>query len=134
MVERTIQVTEGMAEFIQWLNDQGEDAVREKIRTYLAKIKEEHDVAKESRVTDGFKWDAALEPNDGNNQWKHGGDCNLCRKVSYCLTQCRPNRLLKQVSHPMLYQMYLEENPDAAAKAMAAMNPEKLAQQLGVPQ
>jgi len=26
-----------------------------------------------------------------NEQWKHGGDCSICRKVKYCTTNCKEN-------------------------------------------
>ena len=133
MAEVTIQVTEWMADFIGWVNTKKEEEIRSMIREHLAKIKEESEVSKDSHVDDGYKWDDALEPNDGVDQWKHGGDCNLCRKVKFCGTKCRANKLLKKITTPFLYNMYLEENPEAAAKATAnGLDSEKLMKQLGV--
>ena len=131
MAEKTIQVTEKIADFIGWANTKGQDEVRRMIREHLAEIKEQYGKSKESHVDDGYEWDDALEPNDGVDQWKHGGDCNLCRKVDYCATQCRANKLLKKITTPYLYNIYLEENPDAAVKN-GAITPEMLAKQLGV--
>ena len=128
-----IQVTEKMAAFIQWANDKGEDEIRKMIRDRLAMLKEECANNGGRPDSDGFKWDDALEPNDDVNQWKHGGDCNLCRKVSYCLTKCRPNRLLKAITTPFLYQCYLEEHPEAAAsEAAKSITPEDVIKGLGV--
>lgn len=132
MAEVTVQVTEKMADFIGWANVKGEDEVRRLIREYLAKVKEKSEVSKDSHVDEGFKWDDALEPNDGVDQWKHGGDCNLCRKSNFCGTQCRANKLLKKITTPFLYQMYLDENPDAAAKYTGSgMNTEDIMRQVG---
>ena len=132
MAEVTVQVTERMAKFIGWANAKGQDEVRKMIREYLAELKEKSEIAKESHVDEGFKWDNALEPNDGVDQWKHGGDCNLCRKVKFCGTKCRANKLLKNIITPFLYEKYLEENPEAAADAAGAMDPETMMRQLGV--
>ena len=134
MAEVTVQVTEPMAAFIGWVNAQGEDDIRKIIREHLAEIKKQNEVSKESHVDEGFKWDDALEPNDGVDQWKHGGDCNLCRKCKFCGSKCRANKLLKKITTPFLYQMYLDENPDAAARNVANMDPHALAEQLGVMQ
>ena len=128
-----IQVTEKVANFIQWANDKGEDEVRKLLRDRLIMLKEECAKTANHEDSDGFKWDDALEPNDGNDQWKHGGDCNLCRKIKYCSTQCRPNRLLKNISTPFLYSCYIGEHPEAAAaEAAKSITPEQLVQQLGI--
>lgn len=132
MAELTLQVTEQMADFIGWANVKGQDEIRRLIREHLAEIKAQSEISKESRVDEGYKWDDALEPNDGVDQWKHGGDCNLCRKSSFCGAKCRANKLLKKIVTPFLYQMYLDENPEAAAKASGAMDPESMMKQLGV--
>ena len=132
MAEVTIQVTEQMAAFIGWANTKGQDEIRKMVRDYLAEIKEQNETSGESRVDEGFKWDNALEPNDNLNQWEHGGDCNLCRKASFCGRKCRANRLLKKIITPFLYQKYLDENPDAAALGVKSMDPETLMKQLGV--
>ena len=116
MAEHTVQVTEQMADFIGWANVKGQDEVMKMINERLEKLKEFDRQNPRMTDSDGFKWDDALEPNDGNDQWKHGGDCNKCRKANYCMTKCRPNRMLKQITTPFLYHAYLEENPEAAAK------------------
>lgn len=135
MAETTVQVTEQMADFIGWANTKGQDEIRRLVREHLAKIKEKSEVTSESHVDDGYKWDKALEPNDGNNQWKHGGDCNLCRKVNFCGTKCRANKLLKRITTPFLYNMYLEDCPEAAVKAASGgMNTEEVMKSLGVVQ
>lgn len=134
MAEMTMQVSEWMADFIEWANKKGQDEIRQMIHDHLAEIKEQNETSKESRIDEGYKWDDALEPNDGADQWKHGGDCNLCRKVKYCGTKCRANKLLKKITTPFLYQQYLTENPEAAAKKMAGTDPESLMRQLGVVQ
>ena len=132
MAEVTVQVTEPMAAFIGWANMKGQEAVRTMIREYLAEIKKQNETSGESHVDEGFKWDDALEPNDKEDQWKHGGDCNLCRKAKFCGAKCRANKLLKKISTPFLYQKYIDENPEAAARNVAAMDPKALAKQLGV--
>ena len=132
MAETTVQVTEWMADFIEWANKKGQDEVRKMIRGHLAEIKEQNEVSKDSRIDEGFKWDSALEPNDNVDQWKHGGDCNLCRKQKYCMTKCRANKLLKKIVTPFLYQQYITENPEAVAKKMGGTDPDTLMKQLGV--
>lgn len=132
MAEKTIQVTEWMADFIQWASDKGQEEITKLINDRLKMLKEECALKKGAPDSDGFKWDDALEPNDGNNQWKHGGDCNKCRKVNYCMTKCRPNKLLKQITTPFLYRCYLDENPEAVAKRAAqGITPDQLLEQLG---
>ena len=121
-----------MAEFIKWAGDKGEDEIRKMIRDHLVELKEHAEATNNTRKKGEVGWDAALEPNDGNDQWKHGGDCNLCRKASYCLTKCRANKLLKKVSTPLLYQAYLDDVPEAAAKHAAGFDNEALMKQLGV--
>jgi len=134
MAEVTVQVTEPMAAFIGWANVKGEETVRKMVREYLAEIKVQNEISGESRVDEGFKWDDALEPNDGTDQWKHGGDCNLCRKIGYCTNKCRANKLLKRIATPFLYQKYLDENPEAVARNVNAMSPDALMNQLGIKQ
>lgn len=121
----TVQVSENMANFVEWANGKGQDEIMRMISERLMKLKEHNDIAPGKADDDGFKWDNALEPNDGVEQWKHGGDCNKCRKLSYCLTKCRPNRKLKEITTPFLYRAYLEEVPEAAAKeARKSITPE----------
>lgn len=132
-MENTIQVTEKMAAFVDWANGKGEDDVRKMIRDRLAMLKEECAKTANRTDSDGYKWDDALEPNDGVDQWKHGGDCNLCRKLSYCMTKCRANKLLKKITTPFLYEMYLQENPDVVAEeAAGTVTPEDMLKGLGV--
>ena len=132
-MENTVQVTEKMAAFVDWANEKGEDEVHKLIRDRLVMLKEESEKTSNHVDSDGFKWDDALEPNDGVDQWKHGGDCNLCRKLSYCLTKCRANKLLKKITTPFLYECYIEEHPEvAAAEAAGSITPEQMLQQLGV--
>lgn len=132
MGDKTIQVMEWMADFIEWVNNKGQDEIRKLIREHLAEIKAQNEISKDSHIDEGFKWDAALEPHDGVNQWKNGGDCNLCRKAKYCKTKCRANKLLKKITTPFLYNLYLSENPEAAAKKMSGMDSETLLKQMGV--
>ena len=134
MAERTVQVTEKMAKFIEWASGKGEDEIRRIIREHLTAMKEHAEKTGNTHKREETGWDEALEPNDGNEQWKNGGDCNLCRKIDYCINRCRANKLLKQVSTPLLYQAYLDENPEAAAEAAAAITPENMVKQLGVVQ
>lgn len=132
-MDNTIRVTEKMAALIQWANDKGEDEVRRLLRERLAMLKEECALNHGKPDSDGNKWDDALEPNDGNDQWKHGGDCNLCRKLKYCGTQCRANKLLKKVSTSFLYDCYLQDNPQELMKEAAdGMTPEQLLNQMGI--
>jgi len=131
-MEQTITVSEWMADFIAWAGTKSEEELRKMIREHLAEIKEDWETSKESHIDDGFKWDPVLEPNDGVEQWKRGGDCTLCRKASYCLKKCRPNRLLKKITTPFLYQQYLTEVPEAEAKQVAGLDTKTLLSQLGV--
>ena len=128
----TILVTEQMGRFIEWANGKGQDEITRLVRERLAMLKEECDAKNGMEDTDGFKWDNAMEPNDGNDQWKHGGDCNMCRKAKYCGTQCRANKLLKKVTTPFLYECYLKEHPEEVAKEAAnGLTPDQLISQLG---
>lgn len=125
MAEMTIQVTEQMGDFIGWANAKGQDEIMQMVSERLAKLKEFDKECPHMTDPDGFRWDDALEPNENVDQWKHGGDCNKCRKVNYCLTKCRANKLLKRITTPFLYQAYLEEHPEAAAKeAKKSITPE----------
>lgn len=114
MIERTVQVSEKMAGLIGWMNVKGRDAVNEMIQERLAEIKKEA----EEKGNKAAGWDDIMEPSDGADQWKQGGDCNLCRKAEYCGTKCRANKLLKKAVTPYLYQKYIDENPEAAAKSI----------------
>ena len=119
MTDTTIRVTEQMADFIAWANEKGQESVEQMIHDRLLKLKEHDKEAPGVADENGFKWDKALEPNSGNDQWKYGGDCNKCRKVGYCGTQCRANKLLKKITTPFLYQAYLEDHPEVTAKEAA---------------
>lgn len=133
MAEMTVQVTESMADFIQWANEKGQDAIMKMVSERLLKLKEFDESNKGMKDEDGFKWDAVLEPNDDVDQWHRGGDCNKCRKINYCLTKCRANRLLKQITTPLLYKAYLEEHPEAAAKeAQKAIRPDDVLKMVNV--
>ena len=132
-MEQTIQVTEKMAAFIEWANNKGQDEVRRMIRERLGMLKEECAKNGGRPDSDGYKWDDALEPNDGVDQWKHGGDCNLCRKVDYCMTKCRANKLLKQITTGFLYECYIQENPEVAmSEAAGTVTPDDVMKGLGV--
>lgn len=128
-----IQVTEKMAAFINWALDKGQDEVKRLVREHLAMVKEECLRTSKRYTSDGEKWDDALEPNDGVDQWKHGGDCNLCRRAEYCKKKCRANRLLKEITTPFLYRLYVEEHPEvAAADASKNIAPEDVLKGLGL--
>lgn len=111
-----IQVTEKMAKFIDWVNGLGEEEVRKRIREKIDEIK---NLPPNVRDQDGYYWDIRLEPNDGIDQYKHGGDCNLCKRLKYCGTKCGANKALKKITTPYLYQMYIDENPEVAAEEAA---------------
>ena len=125
MAERTVQVTEQMADFIQWANDKGQEAIEKMVADGLADLRAFDEKNRGMQDEHGFRWDKAMEPNDGVDQYKHGGDCNKCKRGEYCLTQCRPNKVLKRMTTPLLYQKYLEDCPEVAAKEAAkTMTPE----------
>lgn len=127
MAEKTIQVTEKVSKFVEWASNKGQDEIMKMVRERLAMLKEECELKNGAPDSDGLKWDDAMEPNDGNDQWKHGGDCNLCRKLQYCNTQCRPNKLLKKVTTPFLYECYLQEHPEEVAQEAAkSISPEDM--------
>lgn len=127
MAEKTIQVTEKVGKFVEWANNKGQDEIMKMVRDRLLMLKEECELKNGAPDSDGLKWDDAMEPNDGNDQWKHGGDCNLCRKLKYCNTQCRPNKLLKKVTTPFLYECYLQEHPEEVAEEAAkSISPEDM--------
>ena len=116
-----IQVTEGMADFIGWAGALGQEKVNGMIREHLAEIRREFE-EKGAMAKNG--WDPIIEPSDGNEQWKQGGDCNLCRRLGYCKKQCRANRELKKITTPFLYDEYLKDCPEAAAKQGIGMTAE----------
>lgn len=127
-----IIVSERVAALIQWANEKGQDEIRSMICNRLVMLKEECAANHGMPDSDGFRWDDALEPNEGNEQWKHGGDCNMCRRLDYCKTQCRANRLLKQFSTRFLFDAYLHEHPEEVAKEAAnGLTPEQLIERLG---
>lgn len=115
-MSETIEVTEKMSKFIDWVNELGEEEIRKRVREKLVELR---DMPKNVKDKDGFFWDIRLEPNDNANQYKFGGDCNLCKRNKFCNTQCGANKALKKITTPFLYQMYLDENPEAAAQEAA---------------
>ncbi len=128
-----MQVTEKMAKFIDWANAKGQDEITRLINERLAMLKEACRLRNGAHDSDGFVWDALLEPNDSTDQWKGGGDCNKCRRLGYCKKQCRANRLLKQVTTPFLYNLYLEDTPEEMVKETAdGMTPDMILEQFGV--
>ena len=134
VIEDELSVSPKMGRFIKWAESLGEEKLREMVRDKILELKEySKDKPRGQRDKDGFVWDDALEPNDGHDQWKSGGDCNLCRKKKYCGTQCRPNKVMKRMITPFLYQIYLDENPEAAAEEVAtSMTPEDVLKMVGI--
>jgi len=131
MAEQLLQVSEEMADFVKWAYDKGREEITRMVNERLAELKEFSEKNNGHPDEDGFKWDPALEPNDGVDQFHHGGDCNKCRKIKFCGKKCRPNRLLKAITTPYLYQAYLEDHPEVAAKkVIGAIKPEDVAQML----
>lgn len=128
-----IEVTEKMAKFIDWAYSLGEEEVRRRVREKIMELK---NMPPNMRDKDGLFWDIRLEPNDSFDQYRNGGDCNLCKRKNYCNTQCGANKALKKVTTPTLYQMYLDENPEAAAEEAAAvaakMTPEDVLKMVGI--
>ena len=128
-----IQVTEKMANFINWCLNLGEEETRRRVRE---KILEVAKMPYEARVNDKIEFDIRLMPNDGVDQYRNGGDCNLCKRKKYCSTQCGANKALKKITTPYLYQMYLDENPEAAAEeaagAVSRMTPEDVLKMVGI--
>jgi len=45
-----------------------------------------------------------------NEQWKGGGDCNKCRRQSYCHKPCKKSR---QQFVKNLIAQYINEHPEA---------------------
>lgn len=128
-----IQVTEKMAALIQWANDKGEEEIRKLLRERLLMLKEECAANGGRPDSDGYKWNDLLEPNDNNNQWNSGGDCNLCRRRDYCGRQCRANKLLKNISTHFLYECYLQDHPqELMHEAANGITPDQMLEQLGV--
>lgn len=115
-MSETIEVTEKMGKLIDWVNGLGEEETRRRIRKKICELR---DMPKNTQDKDGFFWDIRLEPNDGSDQYRHGGDCNLCKRKEYCGTQCGANKALKKITTSLLYQMYMDENPEAAAEEAA---------------
>lgn len=116
-------------DFMSWAVNIGEEKFRDMVREHLAEMKDASESAKnaENASTNGVWWDEIIAPNDGRNQWKQGGDCNLCGKREYCKTECRANRTLKKASSSFLYQKYFEEYPEAKALMSAKrLTPEQL--------
>ena len=133
-LKETYEVSEKMAKFIDWCYSLGEEEVRRLVREKIYSLKEEMSkLPKGMKNSSGESWDDRLEPNDGPDQFRHGGDCNLCRKAKYCSTQCRANKLLKHVSTKFLYDCYLENHPEELVKEAAnGITPEEVLRKLGV--
>ena len=129
-MDNTITVKgERMAEFVKWVFSLGEDKLRSLVREKLEEISK---IPKNVRDKNGFFWDDRMTPNDNGDQYKQGGDCNLCKRKEYCGSQCPCNKLLKRVTMPFLYQLYLDENPEAAVREAAArLTPEQLLEMVG---
>ena len=100
MAENEILVSERVAKLVDWANEKGQAAIQKMVRDCM-----------ESLRGDRF-WDIRMEPNDGPEQWKHGGDCLRCRRLGYCKKKCKANRLLKSFSTPYLWSQYLLEHPE----------------------
>lgn len=115
-MSKDILVTEKMAKFVEWLNSFSEEDLRKRVREKIAELR---DMPPNIRDENGFFWDIRLEPNDNNDQYRNGGDCNLCKRVKYCGKQCGANKVLKKIMTPYLYQLYLNENPEAAMEEAA---------------
>ena len=125
-----IVVSEKMARFIEWANSLGEDECRRLVRENINELKK---LPPHMRDKNGFYWDIRLEENDGNDQYRTGGDCTLCKRANYCSKQCGANKALKKVSTPFLYQRYLEAHPEEVAKEVAAtMTPDDVLKAVGV--
>lgn len=133
MAEMTVQVTEKMAKFLEWAKAKGEDEIRNIVRGRLSMLKEECERKNGMHDSDGFRWDPTLEPNDEPDQWRSGGDCNLCRRREYCLKKCRANKMLKAIMTPFLYEQYMLETPEELVKETASgLTPEALLKMMGV--
>jgi len=133
MAEMTVQVTEKMGKFVAWAAAKGQDEITRLVRERLAMMKEECARNNGMKDSDGFVWNDLLEPSGNPEQWKRGGDCNMCRRQPYCLKQCRANRLLKAIATPFLYGLYMNDNPDAVmSEAAKVLTPEMLLKQVGI--
>lgn len=132
MAEMTLQVSEKMAKFIEWAKSKGQEELTRMIHERLGELKEWDEKNHGMYDMSGFKWDPILEPSDEPEQWKHGGDCNRCRRISYCLKKCRANKTLKKITTPFLYEQYMAEVPEAAAQAVAGMTPEQVLDMMGI--
>lgn len=132
MAEITLQVSEKMAKFIEWARSKGQEELTRMIHERLAELKEWDAQNHGMRDLSGAKWDQILEPSDSPEQWKQGGDCNRCRRLSYCLKKCRANKTLKKITTPFLYEQYMAEVPEAAAQAVAGMTPEQVLDMMGI--
>ena len=125
-----------MADFFQWAYEKGSEELSRLVREKLLAIKQEtkeEEIPKGKPTKEGYVWDDILEPNEKPSQWKLGGDCNKCRKVDYCGTRCRANKLLRAITTPYLYSVYLDEHPEAVAREVAAsITPEKILEMAGI--
>lgn len=137
-MEEEKKTTEGqdkkqIPDFMSWAISIGEEALRKKVRDHLAEMKDSAEAAKKAAEVNGSWWNDIIEPNDNNDQWKQGGDCNLCKRREYCKTKCRANKYLKRATSPFLYQEYLTEYPEAETLIAAKkLTPEQLLKMLGI--
>ena len=66
-----------------------------------------------------------IEPNT-SEQWKLSGICQLCRRQSYCKTQCRANRTqMKVYAEDMVRQVLMDASGFAAQTVRPAPNPDE---------
>lgn len=128
-----MDVNEKMAGFVSWVSGMDQKEIVDMVHEKLKEIKAEcAKLPGKQKTAEGYSWDDALEINKGNDQWKHGGDCNFCRKQKYCGTECRANKLLKNIMTSFLYQKYLEASPEQMVKEVAAgMTPDEVLRMVG---
>lgn len=133
-LRETYEVSEKMAKFIDWCYSLGEEEVRRLVREKIYSLKEEMSkLPKGMKNSSGESWDDRLEPNDGPDQFRHGGDCNLCRRAKYCGTQCKPNKLLKGITTMYLYEKYVDEHPEAMEEDIKKnLTPDDLLRMVGI--
>lgn len=51
---------------------------------------------------------------DGNDQWKHGGNCNHCRRAKYCKKECSAHKRFMQY---VVRQLIANKMAEGLAKA-----------------
>ena len=118
---------------MQERKEKGQEEITRLIHGRLAELKATNEKTPGFRDRDGFAWNDLIEPSDSADQWKGGGDCNKCRRLSYCKKKCRANRLLKEITTPFLYQLYVDEHPEVAAEdAAKSITPEDMLKLAGI--